>query len=243
MQTKPPKRCIIYRGPSLLDGSPIVAVYLQGSNNRKTGNLSQTYIIREDMSPIEANRTGADYALCGNCKHRGTAAPSKASGFANKRSCYVNLGQGPGQVYKALSRNTYPEALDLETIQSIGEGQAIRLGTYGDPQAVPVQVWRALTSKARTWTGYTHQGNKGADSALYMQSTDSLEQAQEMHDQGLRTFRVIPITQANAPLLPNEIECPSTKGITCIECKLCKGQGIKGKSIAIMAHSPGGKHA
>jgi hypothetical protein len=45
---------IFYRGPSMLDGSPIIAVATgtaRGSRNGKTGAEVQTWILRDDMSP------------------------------------------------------------------------------------------------------------------------------------------------------------------------------------------------
>ena len=59
---------IIYQGPSLIDGSPIVAITVSQSGNTKTGNMVQTYIIRADINPLEASKTGADYAICGACR-------------------------------------------------------------------------------------------------------------------------------------------------------------------------------
>jgi hypothetical protein len=64
---------IIYRGPSLIDGEPIVAIAQVSSRNAKTGSMVQTFIMRADMDPITANRTGADHAICGTCPHRGKA--------------------------------------------------------------------------------------------------------------------------------------------------------------------------
>lgn len=45
------KSSILYRGPSLLDGQPIVAIAIVKSDNAKTGNMVQTYILREDIDP------------------------------------------------------------------------------------------------------------------------------------------------------------------------------------------------
>lgn len=42
-----------------IDGSHIVAIYIQGSNNSKTGSMSQVYTLQADIDPITANRTGA----------------------------------------------------------------------------------------------------------------------------------------------------------------------------------------
>ena len=53
---------VIYDGPSMIDGERIVAIVtgLTGSRNTKTGKMVQTYIIRPDMSPLEAVRKGKD---------------------------------------------------------------------------------------------------------------------------------------------------------------------------------------
>lgn len=61
---------IFYRGPSKLDGSQIVGITVH-SGNRKTGSMIQTWIIRDDVHPVVASRTGADSAICGICPHRG----------------------------------------------------------------------------------------------------------------------------------------------------------------------------
>ena len=46
---------VIYRGPSLLDGAPIVVIATVTDTNSKTGAMVQTYIIRSDMPPTDAN--------------------------------------------------------------------------------------------------------------------------------------------------------------------------------------------
>ncbi len=243
---------IIYSGPSKIDGSPIIAVYLQGSSNRKTGAaMSQVYIMQADIDPITANRTGADYGVCGDCPHRGVADPNKVSGLAVGRSCYVNLGQAPNRIYKAYKAGKYAQST-LEELPSIGEGQTIRLGAYGDPLAIPSHIIRALLLKSKGHTSYTHASGLLPDSTMShsMISADSPKQALEAHNKGLRTFRVIPLKQwqekGAKALLKNEILCPASKEagakVTCSDCLLCSGQHTKAKSIAIPAHGPGKKH-
>lgn len=239
---------IIYSGPSKIDGSPIVAIYLQGSDNKKTGSISQVYILQADIDPITANRTGVDYGICGDCPHRGKANPNKQKGFADNRSCYVNIGQGPNQIYKAYKAGKYPQST-LDELPSIGQDQVIRLGAYGDPLAIPSHIIRALLSKAKGHTSYTHASGLLPDATIShsMISADTPEQALEAHNRGLRTFRVIPITQwqtkGKDSLLPSEILCPASKEagarVTCSSCLLCSGQHTKAKSIAIPAHGAG----
>jgi hypothetical protein len=50
------KNGIIYQGPSLLDGAPIVVIANYSKSNRKTGGVVQTYILRADMNPLEASK-------------------------------------------------------------------------------------------------------------------------------------------------------------------------------------------
>jgi hypothetical protein len=245
-RTPKPKSAIIYSGPSLIDGAPIVCVAIVTSGNVKTGNMIQTHIIRADMDPLQASKTGADYSICGNCKHRGTATTDSTRKQAQGRTCYVNLGQGPSQVFKAYSAGKYSQATPAE-IQAIGRARMVRLGTYGDPAAVPSTVWDALLKEAAGHTGYTHQHNPAYVSTDYkrmMYSADTAAEATTAHNAGLRTFRVIPIkdytTQGQNALLKNEILCPASKEagqrVTCDQCKLCSGSAIKAKSVAIVAH-------
>lgn len=143
---------IIYRGPSLIDNAPIVVVAIGTSTNSKTGNMLQTYILRDDMSPVAAVRSGNDASICGGCIHRGDGKTGKG------RTCYVNLGHGPRAVYAKLNgKNPYPKARSESDIAAMGRGRYVRLGTYGDPAAVPVYVWHALLSLSTGHTGYTHQ--------------------------------------------------------------------------------------
>lgn len=232
---------IIYQGPSLIDGSPIVCIVVAKSDNRKTGNMVQTYVIRSDMDPIAANRTGADYSICGNCKHRGKAQPvDTGKGLAIDRTCYVNIGQGVGSVYRAFVRGSYP-MLTPEQATRMGRGRMVRLGTYGDMASVPSEAIKPLLSSAKGHTAYTHQSDTlgaSVDLGAFMVSADSETEAIKWHAMGKRTFRVISIADSSKPLLHNEIMCPNTtKGIECIDCRLCNG-GKVGRSIAIIAHGP-----
>lgn len=241
---------IIYKGPSKIDGSPIVVIAVTASSNPKTGDMIQTYILQDNgMSPMENSREGLDYSICGDCKHRGTPAPEKASGVARGRSCYVTLHHGPLQVWKAFTRGAYPCMTTRQERVFLAVGYNVRLGTYGDPLAVPGNVWRDLLTGATGSTGYTHASHilPGSNLSRVMLSADTPEQAQTAHTQGLRTFRVIPIKtwqeQGKSNLLDNEILCPASKEAgyktTCNDCLLCSGQGIKAKSIAIPAHGIG----
>lgn len=235
---------VIYRGPSLIDGKPIVAVAIVSKRNKKTGDMIQTYIIRSDLSPCEASKTGEDYSICGNCPLRGKPTDDPKKKQATDRPCYVVLGQGPTGVYKGLERGIYPDAVGHDQIADLGAGRLVRLGSYGDPAAIPSFIWESLISKANGWTAYSHQsGLATADVRpdLFMISADSEEQARSAWKIGNRTFRLV---KDVAELIKGkEVLCPASeeagKKTNCANCRLCAGTSIKAKSIAIVAHGTG----
>jgi hypothetical protein len=238
---------VVYEGPSAYNGAPIVALLQRGSNNVKTGNMAQLFIMDASMHPIESNRLGNDFAVCGNCKHRGKSNPDKLSGYADGRSCYVNLIYGIGQKYKSYIQGKYRKAKNAEEVKAFLMGQSLRLGAYGDPAALPVGFIAKLQQYALFTTGYTHAHTVGDDNPMtyrhLMLSADTEEEAITAHKKGYRTFRVIPLNDAAKPILKDEIMCPSSKGIQCADCKLCGGSKTKAKSVAIVAHGIGAKYA
>lgn len=243
MKQPKPKSSIIYNGPSLIDGSPIVCIAIIKSGNSKTGNMIQTHILRADTDPLTASKIGLDFGICGNCQHRGTPSSNPAKKTAENRTCYVNLGQGPLIVFKGFKRGIYPTATPEQT-RAIGRARMVRLGTYGDPAAVPRQVWDDLLAESEGHTGYTHQHDQNPDYSRLMYSADNLNNAIYAQEKGYRTFRVIPVTDwqqyGKASMLKTEALCPASKEAgykaTCNDCKLCTGTSTKARSIAIVAH-------
>ena len=225
------KSAIIYNGPSLLDGKPIVVIATYSNRNKKTGHVVQTYILRSDINPLEASKTGQDFSICGDCTMRGEVTTDPQRKQAKGRRCYVNLGQGVLIVFKSFLRGVYQPA-DPATI---GRGRFVRVGTYGDPAAVPAHVWEELLSEADTFTAYSHQSGWRPDIA--MQSADDYHSAVLHWKAGRRTFRVI--AELGHLDRNNEALCPASKEagrrVQCTACKLCKGSS-KGKSIAIVEH-------
>lgn len=242
-----PVSSVIYRGPSLIDGKPIVAVAVISARNTKTGAMLQTYILRADIDPRVASKSGEDYSICGACPHRGIATNDPDKVLAEKRTCYVVIGQGPVIVYKALCRDYYPTVQGHDAIAAIGKGRMVRLGTYGDPAAVPSYIWDSLISEAEGHTAYSHQsGMAGADyrADMFMQSADTLADAETAWSQGRRTFRVV--SDVADIVKGKEILCPASeeagKKTTCFACGLCGGSRVKAKSIAIPAHGAGASY-
>src|SRR4029077_11268605 len=160
---------ILYRGPSMLDGAPIVCIATgiegKGSRNSKTGAMVQTWILREDIAPHDATRLGLDASICGDCAHRGRIVNGKNV----ERSCYVLEHQAPLVVWKAYHRGVYAQATGGELVDLI-----VRLGSYGDPAAVPFDIWESALIGSAGHNGYTHQWRHFPELAAYcMASCDS----------------------------------------------------------------------
>ena len=223
-----PLGTVFYRGPSALDGRPIVAIATHKSSNRKTGDMIQTWILRSRVDPVRALQTGGDSSICGNCYHRGTAD--------RPRTCYVNIGQAPLSVYRAFRRGIYATGTLLDVIEAHG-GKPVRMGAYGDPVAVPWHSWHGI-HMARSWTGYTHQWRElhaAPFKNVLMASCDSPAEAAEAARAGWRTFFVQSLASQEA--LHNSITCPSEQGVACKDCGLCSGlQKPDAPSIQIPAH-------
>jgi hypothetical protein len=233
---------MIWQGESVIDGSPI-AVFLSGlsrkSKNPKTGNMVQAWILRTDISPVEAIVTARDFAICGDCKHRGYI---DANGILRGRSCYVSVKNAPLAVYRAWKRGVIPAA-SVASISPALVGRKVRFGAYGDPAAVPVSVWRDLAAVCAGHTGYTHQWRNAGLQGLCMASADTPDEQAAARLMGYRVFRV---KLEAEPLTAGEISCPASeeagKRTSCESCGLCngsKGAHDARKSIAINAHGIG----
>ena len=219
---------VVWQGVSELDKvTPVVVLASFESANVKTGNMVQTWILRADIAPNVAIREGSDTAVCGNCPHRG-----KASGGSG--ACYVNP-RTPASVWRAFARgNVRP--LDLAAFK----GRKVRFGAYGDPAAVPFEVWQAIAEVADGITGYTHQW-RACDSrlaTLCMASCDSIDEYRAARRDGWRGFVVRELGAAKPKGL---VQCPATAGkdnkVTCLTCMQCGGTGNgRTASISIEVH-------
>ncbi len=235
---------IIFEGPSLLDDQPIFVAAVWSSDNRKTGDMLQTYIMRADINPLEASKLGEDYSICGDCKHRGTPTLDPERKQAEARSCYVQLYQGPLVVWREYQAGKYPRMDSMIARADIGRGQRVRLGTYGDPAVVPAVVWEQLIKFSKGWTGYTHQialPQAQAKAWMTMVSVDSLSEAKAAWRSHQRTFRVV--RETSELVKGQEILCPASaeagKRVQCAQCMLCGGSHQAARSIAVVAHGAG----
>jgi hypothetical protein len=229
---------VLYEGPSQIDGKPIVVIANRietKSTNDKTGNMVQTWIMRSDIAPTEALKTGDDASVCGNCRHR----PKK------KGSCYVVVFRAPLGVWKAFHNGRYARPgidFDKRLVFGLFAGKAFRMGSYGDPAAAPFRVWRSATLNADVVNGYSHQWRDPRFQAfklLCMASADTPEDMADAHALGWRTFRV---RAAQEPVVKGlEAICPASKEAgyktDCATCKSCGGNSAKARvSMVIMAH-------
>jgi hypothetical protein len=242
--SKLPVGFVVWQGPSLIDKEPLVVVangFRNQSMNRKTGPMVQVYILREDVPPWGAIMHGQDHSICGDCKFRATGS------LGSGRTCYVQVWPYVETIWKTYRRGSYIPLCDHEGDPFFAK--FVRIGTYGDPAAVPTYVWQEIIKGAAGWTAYTH-GWKTCDQALKniaMASVDTPEEFAEARAMGWRTFRT---RFSQEELIGNEIACPASAEADhksrCIDCRLCDGDFAirKGRedvraNIAIIAHGTG----
>lgn len=213
---KLPKGVITFEGVSLLDGvSPVAVITTFNSKNTKTGDMAQTWIIRTDIPPHEAVKTGDDSAVCGDCK------------YANGNGCYVQTWHAPLSIYKAYKRGNYKRVGVNETARML-KNKVVRIGAYGDPSAVPSFVWDGLLlGHTAGHTGYTHQWRHRPELKAYlMASVDTPTEAIEAIRLGWRLFAV---HRGESIVNGKVATCPASKEAghlkQCIDCKACNGVG------------------
>lgn len=244
-------RMLVWQGPSVIDGAPIMLLATgvptasqrargAKSQNVKTGDMVQTYILRSDINPVEALKTGADVSICGVCPHKSRAAGGSGA-------CYVNVGQGPRSAWVA-HQHTGSTPYDPERLR----GLKIRFGSYGDPAAVPSHVWSELADLAAGVTGYTHQwdANRLAGAGLStdaadiklaqwcMASADTSDEGRMARRLGYRSF----IVRAPGDARPaGAVVCPASaeagKRTVCATCMACGGTSNgRRHDVTIVAH-------
>lgn len=230
---------VIWEGPSEFDARvPIVAIAtgLGGeSANAKTGPMVQVWVLRQDMSPIEAVRTDADGAICGTCRHRGGPG-------GKLRTCYVNVAWAPQGVWRAYKRDKYPRVNPTDAARTLA-GTTVRLTAYGDPAAVPIAVWHAVLEHVAGTRGYTHHWQTANPALLRycMASADTPGEARAARALGYRYYRD---RLPGEPLLEREFVCPASDEAghqsSCNECTACSGtrDGDKRKDPVIYFHGP-----
>jgi len=215
---------VLYEGPSLLDGAPIVVIatgFAESSANGKTGGMLQTWILRQDIPPHHAFRTEDGYSVCGDCLHR------------LNDTCYVRWYQAPLAVWNCWHHGAgYAPAEPSDF-----DDRILRIGSAGDPCAAPADVWLPLLSRVAAHTGYTQQWRtelaawaRGVLQASCHGFSDYLEATAH----GWSTFLVTP---ADTPDPDGTVHCAASteRGhkTTCAACTLCDGATA---NVVIHAH-------
>jgi hypothetical protein len=199
------------------------------SDNRKTGDMIQIWILVKAVDPVQAIKEGLDRLICGSCVHRG-------DGTGSGRSCYVNVGQAPLGIWRAWKAGNYPPLRSLEAFT----GRKVRFGAYGDPTHLPLPLALAIAGVSSGWTGYTHQWRKPSLQgwrSILMASVDSIAELVIARSMGWSTFRV------GSEASVGESLCASDRdGTPCAVCQLCAGARGGLESVHIPPHGSGATH-
>ena len=199
------------------------------SDNRKTGDMIQIWILVKACDPVTAIKLGLDRLICGSCVHRG-------DGTGGGRSCYVNVWQAPLGIWRAWKSGNYPLLRSLEAFT----GRRVRFGAYGDPTHIPLSLALAIAGVSSGWTGYTHQWRKPSLQpwrSLLMASVDSIGELVIARSMGWSTFRV------GSEASVGESLCASERvGTPCADCLLCAGARGGLESVHIPPHGTGARH-
>ena len=198
------------------------------SDNRKTGDMIQIWILVKAVDPVEAIKSGLDRLICGNCVHRGI----NGSG----RSCYVNAGQVPLGIWRAWKAGRYPTLQFMDGFA----GRKVRFGAYGDPVHLPLPLALAIAGVSSGWTGYTHQWRKPSLQGwrqILMASVDTVAELVIARSMGWSTFRVGSEASTGESLCASE-----AIGTPCAVCLLCAGNRGGLESVHIPPHGTGARH-
>lgn len=229
MASTNPNGRVLYVGPSMLDNSPIVVIatgFDEKSANAKTGGMIQTWILRADVPPHHAYKGEEGESVCGQCPHK------------LNRTCYVQWYRAPLSVWNCWRTGSgYAPAQPSDF-----DGVQLRLGSAGDPAAVPAEVWAAILPRVAGRTGYTHQWRKPLAEHLrgvVQASCDTLADLDAARSAGWNTFTVLPVGVSDPD---STVHCAASaeRGAktSCAKCGLCDGSKAH---VVITAHGASAK--
>lgn len=231
-------RTILYRGPSVIDGRPIVVAFYTGTKNRKVGAAPSVAILPDVPTYREAFKAAP--SVCGGCPFLGAMHPTGQK--RNQGGCYAwALAMPIASQLKAIAAGRYVEGPAAWTLtQAHLQAHApriIRVGTVGDSAAVPRWVWdrlRAACPDGTTPQNYTHQWRRPDAQHLQtwtMASVESAADAAKAHAMGWRTFRA---RLEDGPTIPDaETVCTyEAEKLTCSACRACDGQSAAPSVVA-----------
>lgn len=192
-----------------------VAIVTTDSDNLKTGNMLQIWIMSRLVHPVESRRTGHDGTLqCAGCPH------------ASNNGCYVSP-LPLMSMWRALQKGSYSHLqMGSPEWNNFFRGASVRFGAYGNPSILPLEMIENIAGLSVSHTGYFHDWDlmptplAKAYGRFLMASCEphNVSYAQNL---GLRTFTVVSEVPTDKKL---GIEClADTKGMQCIDCGLCDG--------------------
>ena len=85
------------------------------SSNAKTGGMIQIYILHRHESPVDAVKSGADYANCGDCKHR--------SRTFKKRACFVTSVKAHHRYSRPIAGVPTVKRIDANSLHCSADGR------------------------------------------------------------------------------------------------------------------------
>jgi hypothetical protein len=244
-----PNGYLVWEGPSPIDGAPIASVVTglrYPSENPKTGPMAQQLVLRTDVPPDQAVKTGLDKSVCGDCELRQFSVKSLALEKGLKEGekppmCYVTTHRSVLQVFLGIKRGIYPQ-LSPKNFADVLGGKRLRLGSYGNVSVIPRQITEVLIRAVDAHTLYEHDWGKPAHQWLKqwaMASVSSPSRRDYAKDLGWRTFRV---KKPEEPVLRGELVCPASEEAghktDCYHCGLCAGLSVRGRDIVINDHGP-----
>lgn len=219
---------LLYAGPSMLDpDSDVVAVisgFTRKSRNHKTKDLLQVSYFRADMHPQDAINSGLDKAVCGDC-------PFTKNAGNGHRMCFVRMQHVFGQ-YHAFCRGKYQPLPSWDLLN----GWNVRLGSYGDPASVPVEISHNIKLRAAKTKGYTHSWKEFPElKPICMASVETDKNFYAARLAGWKTFRVR--SHDDQRLFPREVLCLNySRDLSCEDCPLCEGKSQKSLHVAVPVH-------
>jgi hypothetical protein len=209
----------------------VITGFKAKSVNRKTGEMIQTYLLDKETLTTEPKVFGA-----------------KCAGCPMVSKCYVSNDKM--SVRRTVKKLLNGEACSykfstLDEVLPLLRGERVRLGTYGDPSALPLHDLQKICKTSDGWTGYTHFFREiDSDYSLYlMASVESLEGELLAHSLGYLTFRVLLKEDENLEVTKKSIQCLNVENdktlvsLQCVDCLICSGTKGRGKkSVYIEEH-------
>lgn len=243
---------IVYEGPSMIDPSVEIAAIITGthdpSSNAKTGRLAQLWIMRTDVQHGKTLKDNLDRAVCGACP------------FAGGQGCYVTP-MATASIFKTYKAGNYGpvvsavdavSSLKLQMRRRVIDG--LRVGAYGDPVAVPLELMERLVLPLReeqaVVTGYTHAWRAEYRTPtqpepdpgwkkLVMASCHHSRDVSAAQEAGWRVFAALgrpekkegsfeaaqaSVRRLGLALCPASTERPEQIRLTCAQCGGCDGR-------------------